>query len=52
MAGLIQGPQGSGKSEMLRGLAINLGRLIFNVNCNQEISYQAFASILTGKIKK
>ncbi|KAF4524619.1 hypothetical protein B566_EDAN013870 [Ephemera danica] len=49
MAGLMQGPSGCGKTEILKGLAMNLGRFLFIANCSRVINYLGFRSILTGE---
>jgi ATP-dependent Clp protease ATP-binding subunit ClpA len=49
MAGLMQGPSGCGKTEILRGLAMNLGRFLFIANFSRVVNYMGFRSILTGK---
>ncbi|XP_048242736.1 dynein heavy chain domain-containing protein 1-like [Haliotis rufescens] len=49
--GALVGPAGSGKSETVRELARMLGRTIFTINCNENLTLAMMLQLMTGMVQ-
>ena len=48
LAGMAYGPAGTGKTETIRDLAKQMGKMCIIFNCSEQLDYIIFSRILKG----